>query len=158
MPEQQDQRLNALKQKYQSVINVIQQSGVRLSHMHVQDNKLFLQGEAPSEQVKNRVWDEIKRVDPTYSDLTADLTVNPALAPQQSASQQSSAQQVGSTAAGGMQTYTVKAGDSLSKISQQFYGSANEYMKIFEANRDQLKDPNMVHPGQTLKIPAADRK
>ena len=53
-----------------------------------------------------------------------------------------------------MQTYTVKSGDSLSKISQQFYGSANQYMKIFEANRDQLSDPNKIQAGQVLKIPS----
>jgi len=146
-----DQRLEQLKQKYQSALTLIQQSGVRLSHVHVQDNKLFLQGEAPSDQVKNKVWDEIKRIDPSYSDLTCDLTVNPSL-PQPAAQQ--AAQQTGASAAGGMQTYTVQAGDSLSKISRQFYGNANEYMKIFEANRDQLTDPNQIKPGQTLKIPS----
>lgn len=146
-----DQRLEQLKQKYQSVLNLIQQSGVRLSHVHVQDNKLFVQGEAPSDQAKNKVWDEIKRIDPGYSDLSCDLTVNPSL-PQPAAQQ--AAQQTGATAAGGMQTYTVQAGDSLSKISRQFYGNANEYMKIFEANRDQLTDPNQIKAGQTLKIPS----
>ena len=145
----QNQRLDQLKQKYQSVLTFIQQSGVRLSHLHVQDNKLFMQGEAPSEQVKNKVWDEIKRVDASYADLTCDLKVNPSLA--QAAGQQ--AQQAGAAAGGGMQTYTVQPGDSLSKISQQFYGNASQYMKIFEANRDQLKDPNEIHPGQKLKIP-----
>jgi LysM repeat protein len=148
---QQDQRLDQLKQKYQSVFNAIQQKGVRLSHVHVQDNKLFVQGEAPSEQIKNQIWDEIKRIDPTYSDLTCDLTVNSSLAPQAS---QQTAQRAAASAGGGLQTYTVKAGDSLSKISQQFYGSANQYMKIFEANRDQLTDPNMIRAGQQLKIPS----
>src|SRR5438270_13414421 len=105
MAQQQDQRLDALKQKYQSVLNLIQQSGVRLSHVNIQDNKLFLQGEAPSDQIKNRVWDEIKRVDPTYSDLTADITVNSSL-PQPAG--QNAAQQAGSAAAGGMQSYTVQ--------------------------------------------------
>lgn len=147
---QQDQKLEQLKQKYQPALNAIQQNGVQLSHLHVQDNKLFIQGEAPSQEAKNKVWDEIKRVDPSYSDLTCDLTVNPSLQPQ--ASQQ--AAQTGAAAGGGMQTYTVKSGDTLSKISQQFYGSANQYMKIFEANRDQLNDPNTIRPGQTLKIPS----
>ena len=49
--------------------------------------------------------------------------------------------------------YVVKPGDSLSKIAKQEYGDANAYMVIFEANRDILKDPNMIHPGQNLKIP-----
>jgi nucleoid-associated protein YgaU len=49
----------------------------------------------------------------------------------------------------------VQPGDTLSKISKQFYGNANAYMKIFEANRDQLKDPDLIKVGQTLRIPHA---
>ncbi len=49
--------------------------------------------------------------------------------------------------------YEVKSGDSLSKIAKAEYGNANDYMIIFEANRDILKDPNVIHPGQKLKIP-----
>jgi nucleoid-associated protein YgaU len=49
--------------------------------------------------------------------------------------------------------YEVKSGDTLSKIAKAEYGNANAYMVIFEANRDILKDPNMIHPGQKLKIP-----
>ena len=62
----------------------------------------------------------------------------------------------GAAIGGGQQqrTYTVQAGDSLSKISKQFYGNVNEYMRIFEANRDQLDDPNKIQPGQKLVIPA----
>ncbi len=151
---QNDAKLEQLKQKYQSVLNLIQQSGVHLTHVHIQDNKLFVQGEAPSDQIKNRVWDEIKRVDPTYSDLTADLTVNSSL-PQPAQQSASPAHAAASAATGGMQTYTVKSGDTLSKISQQFLGSSGEYMKIFEANRDQLDNPDKIKVGQTLKIPVA---
>jgi nucleoid-associated protein YgaU len=50
-------------------------------------------------------------------------------------------------------TYTVAAGDNLSKIAKRFYGDANQWKRIFEANRDVLKDPDLIHPGQTLKIP-----
>ncbi len=149
---EQDQKLEQLKQKYQAALTAIQQQGVRLSHMHVQDNKLFLQGEAPSEQAKNKVWDQIKAVDPSYSDLTCDLTVNPALASQQASAAGSAGSTLGNTG-GGMQTYTVQAGDSLSKIAQQFYGASNQYMKIFEANRDKLNDPNRIQAGQVLNIP-----
>ena len=52
-------------------------------------------------------------------------------------------------------TYTVKAGDTLSKIAKEHLGDANAYMKIFEANKDQLSDPDKIKPGQVLKIPAA---
>jgi nucleoid-associated protein YgaU len=59
-------------------------------------------------------------------------------------------------AAGGGQNqrhYTVKAGDTLSKISREFYGDANQYTKIFNANRNILRDPNTIKPGQELLIP-----
>jgi len=56
------------------------------------------------------------------------------------------------------QTYTVEAGDTLSKISKQFYGEASLYMNIFEANRDKLKDPNKIQPGMELRIPMSDKQ
>jgi len=49
--------------------------------------------------------------------------------------------------------YTVKPGDTLSKIAKQYYGNANQYPKIFEANRPMLKDPDKIYPGQVLRIP-----
>jgi nucleoid-associated protein YgaU len=52
------------------------------------------------------------------------------------------------------QTYTVQKGDSLSKIAKEFYGSANRWREIFEANRDQISNPDLIKPGQVLKIPA----
>ena len=142
---QNEQRLNELKQKYASVLNTIQQSGVRLEHVHVENNKLYIKGTAPSQEVKNRVWDQIKLVDAGYSDLTADID-----APAEGERNRTGAP---AGAAAGGQTYTVKAGDTLSKIAQQFYGNAGQYMKIFEANRDKLKDPNMIQAGQQLTIP-----
>ena len=51
------------------------------------------------------------------------------------------------------QTYTVVAGDSLSKIAKRYYGDANQWHKIHEANRDQISNPDLIHPGQRLKIP-----
>lgn len=57
----------------------------------------------------------------------------------------------------GEQSYTVESGDNLSKISKQFYGNANRWREIFEANRDQLDDPDRIQPGQVLKIPADER-
>jgi nucleoid-associated protein YgaU len=148
--QDQDQKLEQMKKKYQSALNLMQQSGVRLSHVHIQDNKLFVQGEAPSQEVKNKVWDEIKRIDASYADLTADITVAAGSAAQGAST---AAQTAASGAAGMLQSYTVKAGDTLSVISQQVYGSAGQYMKIFEANRDQLSDPNKIKVGQVLKIP-----
>jgi len=142
----QDDRLNSLKQKYQSVFKVIEQQQVRLDHVHVQDNKLFIGGVAPSTEAKNNVWNQIKLVDSTYSDLIADITV------QERAQTQTAGAAVGGSQ-GQPQTYTVKAGDTLSRISQQFYGDAAQYMKIFNANRETLTDPNKIVPGQRLTIP-----
>lgn len=141
-----ENQLEQMKQKYASVLTTIQQQQIQLSHVHIQDNKLFIQGVAPSEQAKNKVWDQIKVVNPNWAqELTADISVDPNAKPAQAQS---------AAAPGGQQrSYTVQPGDSLSKISKELYGNPNEYMKIFEANRDVLSDPNKISPGQTLKIP-----
>ena len=54
----------------------------------------------------------------------------------------------------GEQTYTVKKGDTLSQIAQHHYGKASKWHAIFEANRDQLDNPDLIQPGQVLKLPA----
>jgi nucleoid-associated protein YgaU len=58
-------------------------------------------------------------------------------------------------AAAAADTYVVQKGDSLSKIAKHHYGNANDWRKIFEANSDIIKDPDLIYPGQTLKIPPA---
>jgi hypothetical protein len=142
-----DQRFNELKQKYQTVLSTIEQQGVRLQNLHLQDDKLFVRGVAPSEDAMNKVWDQIKLVDSNYGDITADISV------EQSQTQAAAA---GGGQGQGGQTYTVKSGDTLSKISKQFYGDADEYMRIFYANRDKLHDPNKIQVGQELSIPPDD--
>jgi len=143
-------QLEQLKNKYNSVLEFIKQSGVRLTHLHVQDNKLFIQGAAPSEQIKNQVWNKIKAVDPTYSDLTCDLSVDSSL-PQPQAAHAAAAAANAST---GGRTYKVQPGDTLSKIAKEFYGNANEYNRIFAANRDKLESPDKIQAGQELVIPS----
>jgi nucleoid-associated protein YgaU len=147
---QDNQRFEQLKQKYQSVLNSMNQQAVRLQNVNMQGDKLFIRGEAPSQDAKNKVWDQIKMVDPNYPDLTADITVN-----ESAAGAAPKTQTAGAGVGGGQQsrTYTVQSGDTLSKISRQFYGDANQYMKIFEANRGTLNDPNQIRPGQELVIP-----
>jgi nucleoid-associated protein YgaU len=140
-------RLEELKNKYHSAFAAIHDKAVRLTHVHIQDNKLFLQGSAPSEEAKNAVWDQIKTADPSYSDLTCDLNVDPSLARGQA---QGAAAPGG---AGSSRTYTVQPGDTLSKIAKEFYGNANEYNRIFEANRDKLQNPDKIEAGQQLVIP-----
>ena len=59
-----------------------------------------------------------------------------------------------STAPAAEQTYTVVGGDSLSKIAKKFYGNANSWDRIFQANRDKISNPDLIRPGQVLRIPA----
>lgn len=140
------QRFDDLKQKYQTVLNSIDQSQVRLQNLHVQDDKLFIRGIAPSDDAKNRIWDQIKLVNPNFDDITAEISVDE--------SRTQSATVGGGGQAG--QTYTVKSGDTLSKISKQFYGDSDEFMRIFYANRDQVNDPDKIKVGQELNIPPDD--
>ena len=137
--------LEQLKAKYQSVLDQGKARGVSWKNIHIENEKLLIRGAAPSEGIKNEVWTAIKAIDPQYADLTADLTVDSSLpVPAPAAA---------NAATSGSRVYEVVAGDSLSKIAKQFYGDAAKYPRIFEANRDQLKDPNVIQPGQKLKIP-----
>lgn len=52
-------------------------------------------------------------------------------------------------------THTVVKGDTLSKLAKQYYGNANQWKRIYEANQDAIKNPDLIYPGQTLKIPEA---
>lgn len=159
---QNDQRFEQLKQKYQPAIDLMKQLQVRLEHINMQGDQLFIQGEAPSQEVKNKVWDRIKSIDAQYADLICDLKADVTKAqPQSQQSQEQQAQArpqtmtAGASLSGGQsgRQYTVQSGDSLSKISERFYGTPNQYMKIFEANRNVLHDPNQIRPGQELVIP-----
>jgi nucleoid-associated protein YgaU len=137
-------RFEQLKMKYQSVLNFIQAQNVQLQNLNLEGDKLLIRATAPSEDLKNRVWDQIKLVDPTYSDLIADIKAPAAAA---------AAAAAGGPSSSAARTYTVQPGDSLSKISKQFYGDANKYMKIFEANKDKMSDPDKVKVGTELLIP-----
>lgn len=139
-------RFDELKQKYATALNVLDQQHIQLYNLHLQDNKLFLRGVAPSQDAINQVREQIKLVNPNADDITLELSVAQTQA-------QSAAANAGQTGQGGGQTYTVKSGDTLSKISKQYYGDSNEYMRIFYANRDKLKDPNKIQVGQQLVIP-----
>ena len=142
-PPTDEQNLSAKKQKYAGALDAASKAGVRLQNVHWENGKILIRGEAPSEDAKNKVWDAVKAVNPgaNVTDATIDITV---------------AKGQGGPVGGAQAptgTYTVKAGDTLSKISKQFYGDANAYMKIFNANKDKLKDPDKIQPGQQLTIP-----
>ena len=104
------------------------------------DKKAF-KGTVKSEEEKNRIWDALKTV-PTWKDeLNAQIDVVAPAAP-------------AAAAAPAAKTYTVQSGDTLSKIAKAHLGDANAYMKIFEANRDKLSDPDKIQVGQVLTIPS----
>jgi nucleoid-associated protein YgaU len=134
--------LQVLQTKYQPAIDLGKARGVSWKNIHIENEKLLIRGAAPNEGIKNDVWNAIKTIDAGYGDLTADITIDASLpAPAVPA------------AAAQPRVYEVVSGDTLSKIAKHFYGDAAKYPKIFEANRDQLKDPNVIKPGQKLKIP-----
>ena len=122
--------LAQLKAKYQPVLDRIEKEGAQLNDVSLAGDQLSLRATVVSEASKNRIWDSIKSVDPTFADLKHDIEVRP-----------------------GQQIYTVEAGDILSKISKYFYGDANKYAAIVEANK--LTDPDNIRVGQKLVIPGA---
>jgi nucleoid-associated protein YgaU len=136
------QTQDEIKTKYQNVLTTIQRLNGSLKNMNMEGDRLLIRAEVANEDLKNEIWNAIKAIDPTYSDLHADIIINPGLTPPA----QSSANQK-------QKKYTVQPGDSLLKIAQRFYGNANEYQRIFEANRDRLSDPDHIQQGAELVIP-----
>jgi nucleoid-associated protein YgaU len=100
------------------------------------DGKLYFTGTTQTQDEANQIWDAIKTVPSWQQEIVANIKA--------SGQRSATAEQT---------TYTVKAGDTLSKIAKQFLGDANAYMDIFNANKDQLSDPDKIKPGQVLKIP-----
>lgn len=88
---------------------------------------------------------------PDFSDVKGGATTTPV---KPAAPDFSDVKAGNSTTAEADQSYTVAAGDSLSKIAKKFYGSATAWNRIFQANRDKISNPDLIHPGQVLRIPA----
>lgn len=124
----------SLQEKYQPLIDLANQSNI--SNLNVTEGEGFIkiEGSAPSAEVKKALMDKWNELDPEYrsGEVVVDVT-----APE--------AESAGTT-------YTVQAGDSLSKIGAHHGVS---WQKIFEANRDKLDDPDKIQPGQELTIPSA---
>jgi LysM repeat protein len=99
------------------------------------DGKLHFHGTVGSQDEVNQIWNAIKTIPEWQNEIVADIKAT------------------GASASTGQQTYTVKSGDTLSKIARDELGDGDAYMDIFNANRDQLSDPNQIKPGQVLKIP-----
>jgi nucleoid-associated protein YgaU len=125
-----------LRDKYNSAIQTAK--GFRMQGAaEERDGKLYFKGVVNSQDEVNKIWDAIKSVPDWRNDVVAEVTIDPN-APKNTGT-----------------SYTVKSGDTLSKIAKEHLGDANAYMKIFEANKDQLSDPDKIKPGQVLKIPTA---
>jgi nucleoid-associated protein YgaU len=113
------------------------------------DGKLHFKGSVATEAEKNEIWNAIKTIPTWEKDIVADIRVTggggtvPGTATAAAKA----------PAAPESKTYTVQSGDTLSKIAKQHLGNANDYMKIFELNKDQLSDPDKIKPGQVLKLP-----
>ena len=103
------------------------------------DGKLHFKGTVATEAQKNEIWMAIKTIPTWQNDIVADIQVTGGPEP--------------AAAAGATKTYTVKSGDTLSKIAKEHLGDANAYMKIFDLNKDQLTNPDAIKPGQVLRLP-----
>lgn len=127
--------LNQLKQKYAPVLHTIQEFsefGAKVDSVDLAGEQLHIKGSVPSQVIANRVWDTIKQVDPSYSDLKHEIA----------------------TIGGAEQPYTVKSGDNLSKVSKLFYGTPNHYQQIAQFNH--ISDPNKIQVGQQIRLPVIE--
>ena len=124
----------SLQEKYQGILELANQNGTTYN-LSEADGVLHIDGNAPSEEAKQQLWDKYNEIDPDYKsgDLMLNITVG-----------------AGAAAGGGGHTYTVEAGDNLSKIGEK-YGIT--WQQIYEANKDIISNPDLIHPGQELKIP-----
>ncbi len=104
------------------------------------DGKLYFKGTVATDAERNELWNAIKTIPDWQNEIVADIQVTGGGG--------------GVAVAAAARTYTVQAGDTLSKIAKEHLGNANAYMKIFDANKDQLTDPDKIKPGQVLKIPS----
>lgn len=123
----------ALQNKYQSLIQYAQTAGAQNLQIREQDNVLYIDGNVPSEAIKDQIWAVYNQIDPDYR--TGDLVLN--LVP--------------AAGSASTQEYEVQKGDSLSKIGSKL-GVA--WKDIYEANKDQISNPDLIQPGWKLKIPS----
>ena len=122
------------KSKYQPVADYLSRRGAQIQHFHEEGGAAVLEASVHDDAEKERVWDQIKKIDANYADLKHNIKVD-------------------SSIPAATESYTVVSGDTLGKIAKHFYGNAGDYMKIFNANTDKLKDPDKIQVGQVLKVP-----
>lgn len=124
-----------LRDKYAYAIQTCK--GKFLGNAEEHEGKLIFKGTVATENEKNEIWTAIKTIPDWQKEVEAYITITGGPA----------------AAAPAARTYTVKPGDTLSKIAKDMLGNAGAYMKIFEANKDQLTNPDLIKPGQVLRIP-----
>jgi nucleoid-associated protein YgaU len=123
----------SVKAKYQAVLNLGEQLKIKDGDVSEEAGILKIKGQAATQYEKNLLWDKIKELGgENPSDIKANITV--------------ADQSV-------YHRHTVKSGESLSKIAKKYYGDPMKYKKIFEANTNILKNPDVIHPDQVLVIP-----
>jgi nucleoid-associated protein YgaU len=132
----------ALKDMYAYAVKVSQ--GKFKGTIQEKDGKLHFDGTVGTQDDKNEIWNAIKTIPTWQKEIAADIRVTGTAAP---------AAPAAPAAAAAAKTYTVKAGDTLGKIAQEHLGKASDYMRIFEVNKDQLTNPDLIKPGQVLRIP-----
>jgi nucleoid-associated protein YgaU len=118
--------------KYKDLEALAGKLGIQNFSMKEAGGKVSLAGQSTYQLEKDLLWDAIKKHAGWENEVAADIKVE-------------------KTDVFGY--WVVQPGESLSKIAKSVYDNANRYMDIFNANTDQLKDPNMIHPGQKLIIP-----
>lgn len=122
-----------LQQKYNDALKLGQELEIKDGYVSEEDGVLKIGGMAKTQYEKDQIWDKIKKAGgDAPNDIVADITVETTEY---------------------YHIHTVASGDSLSKIAKSYYGDPMKYKEIFEANTDILKDPNVIHPGQELKLP-----
>lgn len=119
----------SLQEKYSQILNMAPAMGAKILSQKEEEGKLYLTVLVPAQEDKDKILEQINSL---AGGIPGDLVVDIKI---------------------GANTYVVKSGDTLSGISKQFYGEANKYMDIFNANKDKLSDPNKIFPGQELIIP-----
>lgn len=140
-----------LEENVQKAIEEIYQLGLGVRQMSFTVDKkvVTLKGEAPSLEVKSRVVEELsKRVQ--CDNIINMIRIPPPVAPVQP---EAVAVPAEAPPTSGETIHVVARGDTLSALAKRYYGKAGLYMKIFEANRDILSDPNLIKVGQRLRIP-----
>ncbi|HSB08349.1 MAG TPA: LysM peptidoglycan-binding domain-containing protein [Blastocatellia bacterium] len=126
--------MSQLTDKYGDVYGVAQKLGATNLNAQEENGRMTISGTLPTKYEVNQVWNKAKEIDPTLS--AGDLTLNLKPAREDIFGE-----------------YEVQPGDSLSKIAKALSGGALKYEAIFEANRNQLSDPNVIQVGQRLVIP-----